>query len=70
MGKSIFCSQKLEMLKHLLLGHEVQTKYCQATPNWENPFQTTFLQYIKDTLKTFDDFKNKEKSVWSNFFYI
>lgn len=33
MGKSIFCSQKLEMLKHLLLGHEVQTKYCQATPN-------------------------------------
>ena len=24
---------------------------------------------IKDTLKAFDDFKNKQKSVWSNFFW-
>ena len=36
-----------------------------------DPFYSTIkiflLSWVKDSLKAFDDFKNKEKSVWSNF---
>ena len=29
---------------------------------------TVLWQALKDTLKAFDDFKNKQKSAWSNIF--
>ena len=32
-------------------------------------FQTCVKHVLKDTPKAFDDFKNKQKSVWSNAFW-
>ena len=32
-------------------------------------FSCEFCEIFKDTLKAFDDFKNKQQSVWSNFFW-
>ena len=32
-------------------------------------FFTFFIFFLKDTLKAFDDFKNKQKNVWSNVFW-
>ena len=44
-------------------------RYGQTWKIWPSPLSLSLYSTFKDTLKVFNDFKNKHKSVWSNVFW-
>ena len=64
-----FCKYAALFPEHLFLrGH---LKSCFSLPEFKllAKLNVEPKWHLKDTLKAFDDFKNKQKSVWSNVFW-
>ena len=49
---------------------ETQKQLKERETFWQHHLKTFCLLGLKDTLKAFDDFKNKQKNVLSNVFLI